>query len=344
MTDICICGGGSLGHVCAGVLASNPHVRLRIHSRQPERWKSEVRVTDPKGHTYVGKITCITNSYAKAIEGCNIVLLCLPGFAIAETLADIRPYLAEGCAVGAIVGCTGFFFHAHQLLSPTTPLFTFRRVPFIARVETYGSRAQLLGYKAEVDIAVEHITDAEAFRATIENLFVTPTRLLNNFYEASLSNSNPILHTGRLYTLWKDWNGEATPSCGRFYKEWTDEASACIISMDEEFSKLLDCLPVDKKLMPSLLEYYECTDAASLTRKISSIPAFIPICSPMKQTPEGWIPDFESRYFTEDFPCGLLLIKKLAKAHGVSTPVIDRVLEWGLKNIERTSVSTTDKC
>ena len=341
MIDICICGGGSLGHVCASVLASNPQVRLRIHSRRPEHWNNEVCVTDPKGHTYIGKITCITDNYAQAIEGCNMVLLCLPGFAIAEALADIRPYLSDRCAVGAIVGSTGFFFHAHRLLSSDTPLFTFRRVPFIARVETYGSRAQLLGYKPEVDMAVEHMADAEAFRTQIEKLFVTPTRLLNNFYEASLSNSNPILHTGRLYTLWKDWNGEATPTCGHFYKEWTDEASECIISMDEEFSRLLDCLPVDKGLMPSLIDYYECTDAASLTRKIASIPAFVPILSPMKQTPNGWVPDFGSRYFTEDFPCGLQIIKQLAETHSVATPLIDSVLQWGLQCIEKASATTT---
>lgn len=331
--NICICGGGSLGHVCAGVLASHPNVSLRIHSRRPSQWSESVRVTDINGKVFNGRIALVTDDYRAAIEGCDMVLLCLPGYAIRETIAAIRPYLDKKCALGAIVGSTGFFFHAHELLPPDACLFAFRRTPFIARTEQYGSRAHLLGYKPEIHVAVENASDREAFRATTEALFVTPTLLLNNYYEASLTNSNPILHTGRLYTLWRDWNGEATPRCGLFYKEWTDAASECIIRMDEEFMQLLNHLPVDKAQMPSLLEYYESRDAASLTRKISSIKAFEPILSPMKETPAGWVPDFGSRYFTEDFPCGLLLIQQLAKEHGVETPLIDRVLAWGLSRM-----------
>ena len=50
----------------------------------------------------------------------------------------------------------------------------------------------------------------------------------------------------------------------------------------------------------------------------------------MKQSPAGWVPDFGSRYFTEDFPFGLRFIRDLAHTHRVSTPTIDRVYEWGL--------------
>lgn len=333
MINICIYGGGSLGHVCAGVLASHPDVNLRIHSRRPNEWDSTLKVTDPDGKVFNSPIAMVSDSYEATLKDCNLVLLCLPGYAIEETISHIKPYLGKGTVLGAIVGSTGFFFHAHKLLDSSTPLFAFQRTPFIARTSVYGHEANLLGYKPVVDIAVENIEDKESFRQTIERLFITPTRLLNNFYEVSLSNSNPILHTGRLYTLWKDWHGETRPECGLFYKEWTDEASQCIIDMDKEFSRVLDQLPVNKAQMPSLLDYYESHDAASLTRKISSIKAFLPILSPMKETPEGWIPDFKSRYFTEDFPCGLRFIKQVAEQHNVDTPLIDEVLQWGLSKI-----------
>ena len=54
------------------------------------------------------------------------------------------------------------------------------------------------------------------------------------------------------------------------------------------------------------------------------------MAAPMKQSPAGWVPDFGSRYFTEDFPFGLRFIRDLAHTHRVSTPTIDRVYEWGL--------------
>ena len=116
-----------------------------------------------------------------------------------------------------------------------------------------------------------------------------------------------------------------------FYKEWTDEASRKLIDMDKEFFKLLHVLNIYS--IPSLLDYYDCSDANSLTKKISSIPAFQTILSPMKQVDGGWVADFESRYFTEDFPFGLRWIQELAKDNDIDTPIIDEVYSWGLSRI-----------
>ena len=73
--------------------------------------------------------------------------------------------------------------------------------------------------------------------------------------------------------------------------------------------------------------------APSLTRKISSIPAFQAITSPMVETEGGWKADFGSRYFTEDFPFGLRWIKELAEENDVPTPIIDEVYNWGINRI-----------
>ena len=133
--------------------------------------------------------------------------------------------------------------------------------------------------------------------------------------------------------MWKDWNGEVYDHNILFYKEWTVEASQMLIDMDTEFMQLLDVLPVTKGAIPSLLEYYESYDAESLCNKITSIPAFQNITSPMKEVEGGWIPDFESRYFTEDFPYGLTYIWQLAHEKGIPCPNIDKVYEWGMSKI-----------
>ena len=332
---ICICGGGSLGHVCAGVLSSQDDVEVNLLTGHPQKWNPDLVITDLEGKKYSGHLSKISDRAEEVVPGCDIVFCCLPGFAIEEVLEKIAPYLNEKMAVGTVVSSTGFFFKAHQILPPKTRLFGYQRTPYIARVQRYGHEAALLGYKKEVAVATEHIDEKEQLRETLERLFSTPTLLLNNYYEASLTNSNPILHTGRLYSMWKDWNGECYDHNIFFYKEWTDEASQTIIDMDKEFMALLDYLPVDKKHIPSLLEYYESTDAPSLTHKISSIPAFLPIGSPMKEIEGGWVPDFGSRYFTEDFPHGLRYIKDLATQYHLQTPVIDRIYEWGLSKLEK---------
>lgn len=332
-THICICGGGSLAHVCAGVLASRPDTQVNILTRHPQDWAERITVTDPDGRIYEGAPATVSADAREALQGCTLVLLCLPGFAIRETLERIRPHIGPAVAVGSIVSSTGFFFAAHSVLDADTPLFGFQRVPYIARTGEYGRSALLLGYKPELAVAIEHTPDAEALRALLEKLWSTPTRLLGSHYEASLTNSNPILHTGRLYTLWSQWHGEVSERPILFYREWTDDASRLLLDMDAEFMQLLQVLPVGKHAIPSLLDYYECSDAESLTRKIQSIPAFSHIVAPMKQVDGGWVPDFASRYFTEDFPYGLRHIVDTARLHHVETPTLDRVFAWGTKMI-----------
>lgn len=168
----------------------------------------------------------------------------------------------------------------------------------------------------------------------MENLFLTPTKALDSHYEACLSNSNPLLHPSRLFTMWSEWRpGIVFPTVGMFYEEWTDEASEVYISMDRELHQLLDVLPVRPGCLPTVLEYYESTDVASLTRKLRSIKAFHGIKMPMREAGDGngYVPDLRSRYFTEDFPYGLDIIRATAQRHHISTPTMDRIHEWGEK-------------
>lgn len=327
---ICVCGGGNLGLVCAGFLGAQKDVELLVLTRNPSLWRGGIEVVDPNQKVYKATPIVISSEAKDVVYGSDIVLLCLPGFAIESTLNEIKPYVSERTVVGSIVSSTGFFFAAHRILPDTVPLFGFQRVPFIARTIEYGCKANLLGYKAELCIAVEGIDDREGFRQAIEKLFSTPTRLLNSFYEASLTNSNPILHTGRLYSMWQNWDGEVYKQPVLFYKEWTDEASQLVIDMDSEFMQLVKALGITRLAIPSLLEYYESSDASSLTKKIRSIPAFESILAPMKEVDNGWVPDFFSRYFTEDFPYGLKIINDLMFSCNLCPKHIESVLLWGM--------------
>ena len=160
----------------------------------------------------------------------------------------------------------------------------------------------------------------------------TPIAHLSNYLEASLSNSNPLLHPARLYGMWHDWKGETYKDQTLFYAQWDELSSEVYIAMDEEFQRLCKTVGV---VIPNVLDYYESTDASSLTRKLRSIAAFQTIKAPMIQTKEGWIPDFESRYFTEDFPYGLQIVKDLAVQKYIQTPTIDKVLMWGKRKIKK---------
>ena len=329
---ICICGGGNLGHVVAGFLAAREDCVVSLLTRRPALWQQQLTISTPDGRQLVGRLERISSEPAEVIADADLVLLCLPGYSIQEVLLQICPFLKPRTPVGSVVCRTGFFFEAMERLSPDTPLFGFQRVPFIARTTTYGHSAALLGYKPQLSIAIEHASEKEPLRATIERLFRTPVQLLSSYYEASLTNSNPLLHPARLYTLWKDWHeGVVYDSQPMFYEMWTEEASELLIALDCEFFHLLRVLPVREGSIPTILDYYESTDAASLTRKLRSIEAFKGILAPMKAVAGGFVPDFQSRYFTEDFPFGMRIIQQLARQHQVAIPMIDKVLMWGMK-------------
>ena len=325
---VCICGGGSLGLVCAAVFLSKG-LTVNILTGHPDKWSKNIRATDDSGRIFEGSLNCITDDPAMVIGDSDLVFLTVPGFLIESTLTKIKPYLKKETIVGCVVSSTGFFFAAHKILNPAQCIFGFQRVPFIARQREYGNFGQLLGYKSMLHVCVENCSQPD-FLSMIQWLFNTPATLLDNFYEATLTNSNPILHTGRLYSMWSNYNGETCDSPSLFYSDWTDESSELLIKMDEEFQSLLRALGIREGAIPPLLEYYESSDAASFTAKLRSIPAFKTITSPMVETPAGWIPDFNSRYSSEDFPFGLRFIRDLAKQHNVATPYIDMVYSWGI--------------
>lgn len=332
---ICICGGGNLGHVCAGFFASQDDLLVSLLTTKPERWSRYLEVVDVNGKTYKGKLERISSEPKDVIPEADIVLLCLPGFAIHEVLCDIKTWLNKKSLVGTVVSSTGFFFEAMKVLPPNQPLFGFQRVPFISRIINYGHVAGLKGYKETLSVAVEQIENKEFVRATLEKLLNTPTKLLDSYYEVSLSNSNPLLHTARLFTMWKDWEpGVSYDNNPEFYCDWTIEAAALLIAMDDEFQALLKKIGVKEGAIPTVLDYYESKDAASLTRKLHSITAFKGILSPMIVNQYGkYEPDFSSRYFTEDFPYGMRFIVETAMKYDVDIPTIRKVYKWGISKI-----------
>ncbi len=337
MKKICICGGGSLGHVIAGWLSGRGKAEVSLLTGRPERWSDSVTVLLPDATTIEGRISAVSNNPEEVVAPADVVLFCYPGFMIASELERIKPHLRKDAFVGTVFSSTGFFFEALRILDREQPIWGFQRVPFISRVSEYGSSAKLLGFKPCYHIAVENVDDERkrAFADLVADWFERPVHILKNYLEASLTNSNPILHTSRLYTMFGGENeGKVYPRMINFYEEWTVEAADMLIKMDEEFFRVLAVLPVTEGYLPTILDYYESHDAASLAQKLSSIESFKGITSPMVQTAEGWVADFGSRYFTEDFPCGLKYIWQLAKEHQISTPYIDLVYNWGLSKIQ----------
>ena len=115
-----------------------------------------------------------------------------------------------------------------------------------------------------------------------------------------------------------------------FYEEWNDASSELLIACDEEVQQICRALPeFELQYVKSLRIHYESPTAQAMTKKISSIPAFQGLTSPMREAAPGqWVPDFSSRYFKADFPYGLKAIKDIAVLADVPVPTIDEVYAW----------------
>ena len=194
MKKICICGGGSLGHVVAGWLSAKGKADVSILTGSPDRWNKDIDIFLPEAETLKGHLIAVSGNPEDVISDADVVLFCYPGFMIASELKRIRPYLKSDTYVGSVFSSTGFFFEALKILSTDQPLWGFQRVPFICRVNEYGRSANLLGYKPCYHIAVENVSDEQKheFADVVSEWFERPVHLLKNYYEASLTNSSIV--------------------------------------------------------------------------------------------------------------------------------------------------------
>ena len=159
-----------------------------------------------------------------------------------------------------------------------------------------------------------------------------------NYLNVTLTPSNPILHTTRLRTLFKDYtDGYFYDRVPLFYQEWTDESSELLLKCDNEVQNICRALKdFDLSYVKSLMLHYESETAEQLTNKICSIKSFRGLKSPCKETPNGFIPDLGSRYFTADFPYGLSILVQISKLLNLDCPNMQETLEWYYSIVPKT--------
>lgn len=328
---ICICGGGGQCHVIAPWLVTKGY-KVNILTNRPNEWNKDLFVLNiPEEKPKVVAFNRISDQPNVVIPDADVVIFTVPGFVNEEELRKIKPYLKTGAFIGGVFSSNGFFFAALDVLGNHFPLWGFQRVPFIAKVKEYGKAGNLLAYKKEFVLAVENCSAdlKEEFNKWISDTFGQPTKLMSHYLEVTLSNSNPILHPARIYTWLHDWDRNIIEDNPLFYEEWTDEASKVYIDLDYDLHKLIERLPIANDCLPYVLDYYGQTDAFSLTKKLRSIESFKNIRMPVVKIDGGYLPDFTSRYFAEDFNYGLRFIYELAKKYNVDTPTVDKVYQWG---------------
>lgn len=329
--NISILGSGNIGTHFA-VMCARKGYRVTVYSSKPSRCSNEMCVYDADtGLEYTGKIAKITNSIKDTIEDCDLVFITHPAYMFKEDADAILPYMKSGLIICVIPGTGGAEFSFSPCIKKGAVLCGLQRVPCVARLMEYGKKVHVEGKRAELNLAAIPSDMSVRISSVISEIVDMPCVALSNYLCVTMTPSNPILHTTRLATMFEDYcKGKIYEKNPLFYGEWTDKSSERLLSCDSEHQKILGALKrMDLSSVKSLVVHYDNSNTPEkMTWKITSIKSLHDLPSPMKKVEGGWIPDFDSRYFTADFPYGLAIIEEFARITEVDVPNMNKTMEW----------------
>ena len=332
---VTICGGGNLAHAQAAYLARKG-VTVNIFTRRPEDWALCLKATFYDGDCRLVLLNKVISD-ATVVAESDVVIVSLPRFAIDSVSEQLLPYITDRQLLVYAPGSPWLLENQQNIRWRGKKVCALYKVPFISRAEKYGHEVSVLGSR-DVNRVWFSSPELRSYISLLEELFDTPLIELSSVWPFVLTNSNPLLHPSRLVVMFKGYRtGVYYDHNFLFYEEWNTESSELYIEADKELLAICERCPgmvVGKDIVP-VTKYYESPDAEALTRKINSITAFKGIRSPMIQMPGGWVPDFASRYFTEDVEWGTVPICNYARELGVDTPVLDYYVNWTRNMISR---------
>lgn len=328
-TKIAVIGGGNIGTQFACVCASKGF-NVNVFSSKPELYDGTLEIVDEFENVTSGKMIKVSADIGESIEGCQIIFVTHPAFRFREIAEQILPYIKPGVNIGVLPGTGGAEFAFRECMIVGATLFGLQRVPAVARLQQYGKRVRCEGLRDELYLASIPREKSEDLARFISYLWGIPCFVLPNYLSVTLTPSNQILHTTRLRTLFADYEEDKVYERNPlFYGEWDDKSSAALLACDGELQEMIKVMKeLDLSNVRSLKHHYESETAEMMTRKLCSIKSLHNLTSPMKQVEGGWKPDFQSRYFTADFPYGLAIIEELADILDCDTPNIKDTMGW----------------
>lgn len=313
------------------------------------------------GPNVYGTPKLITDDPAKTVQDgtVDVVIMALPSLFHATYLEALKPYLKPGVIIGAMPGQAGFDLAVRHCLGDdfcsASSLFSLETLPWACRILEYGKVVEVLGTKKETDVVI-----APKLGDTIQPVLDLLQKLIGaapilkpagNFLAVTLMNINSVWHPTISYSYYHD----------KDLKAYMDEPPLFYYGATEFTGEMLDMVSNEVlEVKRVLLEKYPGLDLSSLTHvrdwMVRSYGDDIGDTSTLHRmliTNKGYrglthptlvvevngtkkyLPNFNYRYFSEDLPCGLLVTRGIAELVGVSTPQMDKVLEWAQTGMKK---------
>ena len=327
--NITIVGGGNIGTALCAEFAHNGH-HVSLLTSKPHLFRSELSVVlADSGQTVSGKLERISALPQDVLPSAELIVITLPAFMMKAFADRALEFIRPGTVLVAMPGYGGVEYIFKPFVEKGVILVGFQRVPAVYRLVEYGKCSRLSGRRPALHFSALPASKTVEVQSTLESVFSMPCIALQNFLCVTLTPSNPILHTARLFSLFGQLPADALLGENPlFYGEWTPCASHWLIRCDAELQTLLTYIPLDLHEVKSLKQHYESDTEEAMTNKLRSIRSLHAIRSPMLEENGMYRIDWNSRYFQADFPFGLAIIRGIAELFRCPTPSIDVVLSW----------------
>lgn len=357
--SVCVCGAGNAAQAFMAYLSArgyevNVFVDRGNKAELLQKAKEEcgeltvIDRTDPNNIREIkGTVNKISSNPAEILPMCDIVIFALTSNAFRPVMESIRPHIKDGAIIFCLPGQGGADLVIRQVMEDefAAGKVTFASVmplPFNCRIKEFGKLVDLAAVKDQYDLAAFPQKNGEVAGALLEELLGRRVNVTGSMAALHLLGANPNIHPARLFGLWGDWDGQ-TPYPGNplFYETWDDRSTKLAEGICRErcgvWAEIVDRskgiagkITDVKPLREYILQCYGDQIADSSTTKdvFATNDGYKGFRCPMKEENGGWVPDFENRYFTEDFPESFAIYKGLADMVDYPTPTIDRCFFW----------------
>lgn len=235
------------------------------------------------------------------IPGSKIIIVVGPSHVHGEILKKIANYVDKDAWVGTVFGQGAFDLqvrHAFKSQLKEIGIYALQNVPLICKITEYGQAVNIIGPKDRLYCAAYPIERAYEIANIISLLYYIPTVVVPNFLCITLTPSNQIIHPGRMYSMFKDWDGKTpypTTAIPLLYD--LDEGSAHEIQLlDDEIQaikrkiiyyypeiNLSSLLPMKERLIKQYSN--QISDKSTLRTAFSTNAAYANLAFPMEKVP-----------------------------------------------------------
>ncbi|MCR4440730.1 MAG: NAD/NADP octopine/nopaline dehydrogenase family protein [Peptococcaceae bacterium] len=345
--SLTVVGGGNGAHALAA-LASARGLEVRIWAPLPEEaelirqgtaQQGGIKAVSAEGQVSLGLPARIDSDPQKVIPGSEAVVFVLPAFTHKQLFARMSEHLSPGTIVGAIPSRSGFEFLACSLAPPGVTIFGLQTLPWACRIKEYGKQVEILGTKNQVAAASLPANQAAVLCDALQDLLGLPVLPMPNMLAVSLANMGQVIHPGIMYGLFRQWDGQPFPEnrIPLFYQGVTEEMCGILERLSFEILEIKAVLEKDggfdltgvTGIREWIINSYRGSieDSSTLMKCFNTNKGYRGLKAPVrKRGNEGYVPDFSSRYLTEDVPYGLVVSRGLAELAGVATPMMDEVI------------------